>query len=174
MSERIFISLGSNEPSAEGEPPAVVSRRAVHQLPACGVEVVRCSSFWRSAPLGVEAGSHPWYVNAVLEVAWDGGAEDLLAALQALESEFGRPGGRSRADTRVPRVLDLDILDFRGQVFSLGEHLIVPHPEMALRSFVLLPLAEIAPDWRHPISGLAAGALLEALSEEAIPPVRLA
>jgi 2-amino-4-hydroxy-6-hydroxymethyldihydropteridine diphosphokinase len=89
------------------------------------------------------------------------GAKDLLNALQATERQFGRV----RGELNAPRILDLDILDYQGEVMDTTS-LVLPHPRLDERRFVLIPIAEIAPDWRHPISELTAVQLLAQLSSE--------
>jgi len=83
----------------------------------------------------------------------------LLARLHAVEAEFGRERGRINA----PRTLDLDVIDYDGLISAGGETPILPHPRLADRAFVLLPLMDIAPDWRHPVTGAAIGDLVRAL-----------
>ncbi len=100
----------------------------------------------------------PEFLNLVAEVSWSGGPDELLTAVQSVERRVGRrpsfPGG--------PREIDVDILDYGGAVRD-SPVLALPHPRMASRRFVLLPLSEIAPRWRHPVSGRTAGELMEDL-----------
>jgi len=75
--------------------------------------------------------------------------------------------GRLRSAPNAPRTLDLDLLDYEGRIMA-GE-VVLPHPRMAERSFVLVPLAEIVPDWRHPVTGLGVGELLAGLADRDVP-----
>jgi 2-amino-4-hydroxy-6-hydroxymethyldihydropteridine diphosphokinase len=122
-----------------------------------GVRVIRRSSWYRSAPIGP---AQPDYVNgcALLEVSLE--PEALLDVLQATENLFGRV----RAERWGPRTLDLDLILY-GPVRIATERLEVPHPRMAERAFVLLPLAEIAAEWIDPVSGRPVGELATALGD---------
>ena len=131
---RAFIGLGANL----GDPVAAL-RNALEQLaylPA--TRLVRASSLYGSTPVD---SSGPDYVNAVAEIRTSLTAPALLAALQHQELQ----GGRERPYRNAPRTLDLDLLLF-GSAHMDGPALTVPHPRMTQRAFVLMPLAEIAPD----------------------------
>lgn len=124
--------------------------------------VEACSPWYRTAP--VPASDQPWFVNGVAAVRTGLDPEALLAALLAAEAEIGRV----RQARNAPRGIDLDLLDNDGLVRE-APGLILPHPRMAVRAFVLAPLADIAPDWRHPVSGEGVTVLLaRALSEQTI------
>jgi 2-amino-4-hydroxy-6-hydroxymethyldihydropteridine diphosphokinase len=108
----------------------------------------------------VPASDQPWYVNAAAEVRTDLSADPLLAELHAVEDEFGRV----RAEPNAARLIDLDLLDYQGQQARGGPgRATLPHPRLSGRAFVLRPLADLAPHWRHPLLELPIQALLEAL-----------
>lgn len=150
----ILIGLGANLPSAAG-PPAATLAAALAALEAAGVAVERRSPCYRTAPL--PASDQPWFVNAVASVATGLSPEALLALLHRIEAEFGR----RRQALNEPRVLDLDLLDYQGLVRARAP--VLPHPRLHERGFVLLPLADIAPFWRHPASGAGLAELIAAL-----------
>ena len=153
----IYIALGANLPSA-GRSPAQTLARALEALEARGIVVVARSSDWHS-PAWPDP-SAPAYVNAVAEVTTGLGPRALLDQLHAIEAEFGRV----RHIRWESRVLDLDLLDYRGELCTDSGGMEVPHPRMADRAFVLLPLAEIAPDWREPQSGREIADMVAALA----------
>lgn len=119
---------------------------ALRALAVAGVPVLKASRIVETPPLGP---SRRRYANCVAAVRWSGTPEALLARLQAIEQQFGRKRWRRWGE----RVLDLDLLAF-GQLQLSSRRLTLPHPEIARRLFVLAPLLEVAPDWRHPASGL--------------------
>ena len=152
----IYIAFGSNLPVG-GRSPAAVVRAAVAALQRHGVALPAVSSLWRTAP--VPAADQPDYVNAVARAETALSPADLLALLHRVEAEFGRVRGLPNA----ARGLDLDLIDFDGLVSVPGAVPILPHPRMHQRAFVLCPLAEIAPHWRHPVSGHRVADLIAAL-----------
>lgn len=121
-----------------------------------GLRLVALSRLWDSAP--VPASAQPRFVNAVLRAEGTPEPEALLAALHALEARFGRV----RAEVNAARTLDLDLLDLNGLVRAAPPP-VLPHPRLGERAFVLAPLADVAPLWRHPVSGATVEALLAAL-----------
>jgi 2-amino-4-hydroxy-6-hydroxymethyldihydropteridine diphosphokinase len=98
----------------------------------------------------------PRFINGVAEVATELAPAELLERLHRIEAAFGRV----RLQSNEARVLDLDLLAYRGCISAPGASPILPHPRLAERAFVVLPLAELAPDWRHPVSGLSAAGLV--------------
>jgi 2-amino-4-hydroxy-6-hydroxymethyldihydropteridine diphosphokinase len=155
--------LGANLPSTYGE-PAETLQAALIRLGEEGVKLSRRSQFWHSRPVPVS--DQPWFVNAVAALETDLSPEALLALLHRIEAEFGRV----RSVVNAPRLIDLDLLAY-GRLVSGETAPILPHPRLDQRAFVLLPLAEIAPRWRHPVSGLDLDTLIARLpaDQEAQP-----
>ena len=158
----ILIGVGANLPNVSGEPPRVTCERALASLPDEGVRIAKLSRWYESAP--VPDSDQPWYVNAVARVKTNLDSAMLLAVLHRIEAAFGR----TRAEKNVARVLDLDLLDYGGEVRTgeTGPHL--PHPRLHERAFVLMPLSDVAPNWRHPVSGLTVDALIARLPDSAV------
>ncbi len=157
MAANLLIALGSNKRHGRHGSPAGVVAAAIAALGAAlgaaGLPVVRASRIYATAPLGPGGRA---YANAVVTVASDLPLPEVLGQLKGIEAAFGRRGGRRWG----ARVLDLDIIGQGAAVTPsrLGwraarRGLIVPHPRLAARAFVLDPLCEIAPDWRHPLLG---------------------
>ena len=154
----IFIGLGANLEHPTYGAPQRVLEAALDELARRGVAVRRVSPWYRTAP--VPASDQPWYVNAVAEVATDLPADRLLALMHEVEDVYGRV----RSVPNAARLIDLDLLDFHGEIAPGGPgQAILPHPRLGGRAFVLRPLADLAPAWRHPQTGAAIQALLAAL-----------
>ena len=165
----VYIGLGANLTHPVHGAPARTLGVALDLMPDRGISVLRVSPQYRTAP--IQAAGQPWYVNAVAEVATDLAADRLLGELHAIEAELGR----IRTVTNAARAIDLDLLDFRGEIAAGGPgRAILPHPRMAERGFVLHPLADLAPSWRHPVTGMPIAILLAALGPdqqfERLPP----
>jgi 2-amino-4-hydroxy-6-hydroxymethyldihydropteridine diphosphokinase len=144
--EFIIIAFGANLPSPDFGSPAATCLAALAELEARGVKVCRRSPFYESAPVPIS--DQPWYVNGVAQVATGLDPDALLAVLHETERRFGRV----RRELNEARVMDLDLIAYGRQVRQTAPP-ILPHPRMADRAFVLLPLRDIAPGWVHPVSG---------------------
>ena len=156
----IYIALGANLPSSAGAPEQTL-RRVLDLLPTRAVAVEAVSPFYRSPAWPNPA--DPPFVNAVARVRTKLSPGDLMRILLQIETEFGR----RRAIKNAPRTIDLDIVDYGGLVTD-SAHLMLPHPQMHERAFVLKPMADLAPDWRHPVTGQLVSDLLLIVGEEGL------
>ena len=158
----VYVAVGGNLPGPGGGTVAQTFAEAAAWLDTAGVRPVERSGLYVSPAW--PPSDQPDYMNAVWRIEFgrssaSGSAGVLMELLHAAESRFGRQ--REGAAANAPRTLDLDLIDYRGQV-SAGPP-ILPHPRMNTRAFVLLPLAEIAPGWRHPASRRTVADLVAAL-----------
>ncbi len=151
-----IIALGANIPGFAGAPEATLAA-AARRIAALGRIVAR-SSLYSTAPVGFH--NQPRFVNAVVALEADRSPRELLEALLVLELYFGR--NRDASPANGPRTLDLDIL-FYGDLVLSESGLEVPHPRLAERAFVLVPLNEIAPEFRDPRSQKTVAELLGSL-----------
>lgn len=147
--KRVYLSLGSNVGQRES-----LLERALARLAASGLRLLRISSVWETEP--VERRGQPWFLNLVVEAETDLFPRMLLARLQRIERELGR----RRLAPKGPRPIDIDLLLY-GEAVVHAPGLDIPHPRMAERRFVLEPLAELAPDLRHPITRRTVREMLE-------------
>ncbi len=154
-----IIGIGANLPGLDLAPPRATCGRALGRLEGLGIRIVKRSGWFSSRP--VPASAQPWFVNAVAAVETALGPAALMAALLACEAGLGR----LRSAANEARTIDLDIIDYDGRVVAGRGCPRLPHPRLEGRAFVLLPLAEIAPGWRHPVSGAAIVELIAALPE---------
>ncbi|MEX0318498.1 MAG: 2-amino-4-hydroxy-6-hydroxymethyldihydropteridine diphosphokinase [Ruegeria sp.] len=180
---KVLLAAGANLPFGENCPKLTL-RHAVFALSQAGV-VIRAVSRFFSTPC-FPAGAGPDYVNAAFEVETEADPETLLQMLHRIEHTFGR----ARAQRWGMRTLDLDVVAWQNRVLpdraeydrwqslppeqqikATPDRLILPHPRLQDRAFVLVPLADIAPDWRHPVLGQTVREMLAALPDEDVSAV---
>jgi 2-amino-4-hydroxy-6-hydroxymethyldihydropteridine diphosphokinase len=159
MFQVAYIGLGSNIGSPAGTPAGIVSA-AMESLGTLGAIQAR-SSLYSSEPVG--CANQPVFVNAAVALRTDRDPEKLLTGLLVIERSFGRD--RTTSFPKGPRTLDLDLL-LMGNLIYESPSLVVPHPELPHRRFVLQPLVEIAPNTVHPVLMRTMQELLAALPEE--------
>ncbi|MFN2144490.1 MAG: dihydropteroate synthase, partial [Anaerolineales bacterium] len=154
-SVEIILAMGTNKGDRQGNLAAAV------QALAPQVIVRRISSVYSTPPWGYT--DQPDFLNIVLTATTSLAPEELLTYLKDLEQQVGRTASFRWG----PREIDIDILDYGGQEFR-SERLVVPHPRMHERAFVLVPLSEIVPDWRHPLTGASVASLLAEMETDEI------
>lgn len=179
-----LLALGANLTSTVGAPEKTI-KNALETLEKHNVVIRAVSSFYLTPAFPVGAG--PDYVNAAACVDFGGNAQALLTLLHEIEAQMGR----DRAQRWGQRTLDIDLLAFGDQVAPdagtfldwrdlpievqkthAPQELILPHPRIQDRAFVLVPLADVAPEWRHPVLKMSVIEMLAALPAEDIAAIR--
>lgn len=157
----ILIALGANVPGPWGQPRQTLEK-ALTVLNQEPLSLIKSSTIIDSEPFGVT--DQPNFVNAVAQIETELEPEALMKLLHEIELM----ADRRRTVRWGPRTLDLDLLDYNGLILkgdgeAVGHQtpLVLPHPGIGERAFVLEPIAEIAPDWKHPVFGSTADALLK-------------
>jgi 2-amino-4-hydroxy-6-hydroxymethyldihydropteridine diphosphokinase len=171
----ILIAVGSNQRSSAGTPEDTLKMAYSRIVEAGGV--IRAASPFYATPC-FPAGAGPDYVNAALALKWSASPQDIIAALHRIEADLGR----ERVQRWGQRTVDLDLiavgdllrpdletytrwrdLPLDRQMKEAPDQLILPHPRMHERAFVLVPLADVAPDWVHPVTGQSVMQMRDAL-----------
>jgi 2-amino-4-hydroxy-6-hydroxymethyldihydropteridine diphosphokinase len=161
----ILVAIGANLPGPHGELPLSACRAAAEALRGLPVlHFVSVSRWYRSAP--VPRSGQPDYVNGVARLEGTADPAWLLARLHRIESM----AGRIRGERNAARTLDLDLIDMNAMVRSALDP-VLPHPRADERAFVLLPLADVAPNWVHPLLGRTVADLIAALPAQDIAPL---
>ncbi len=160
----ILIGLGANLPGPDHRSPRETLEAALDAFPEHGLRVVRRSRWFKSSP--VPPSDQPWFVNGVAVIETELNPQETLARLLAVETAFGR----QRGERWAARTLDLDLVAYGSRLIdepATERHpaVQVPHPRLADRRFVLLPIKDVAPDWRHPATGIGIDALIEGLTD---------
>jgi len=159
----ILIALGANLPSRFGGPRETLEAALV-RMGELGIKVDQRSHWYRTSPVPVS--NQPDFINGVAAVHTDLSPHELLKQLHQIEAELGR----TRTQRWEARVLDLDLLAYHDELIleklqKAGQSIQIPHPSLHERRFVLVPLVEIAPNWRHPGLGRTAEELLGDLKD---------
>lgn len=155
--DAILIALGGNLPSPRWGAPRETLTAALEALSSMDVRTLKLSRWYATEP--VPRSDQPWFTNAVARVGTSLEPAALLDRLHEVEAAFGRERGLPNA----ARLIDLDLIAHGRVVLAGPEGPIVPHPRLRGRAFVLLPLADVAPGWRHPATGEGVAELIAAL-----------
>ena len=155
----IYIGIGSNLNGKNNETPLQNCKKALVELKK-EVNICKISSWYKSEPIPVS--NQPWFINGVIEISTDKSSLDLLEFILSIEKVFGRV----REKKNEARILDLDIIDYKKKILYIKNKLIIPHPRMHERSFVLQPLSELNPKWMHPIKKKGIKELIRNLNDK--------
>ena len=155
----IYIGIGSNLNGKNNETPLQNCKKALVELKK-EVNICKISSWYKSEPIPIS--NQPWYVNGVVEIRTNKSSIDLLGFILNIEELLGRV----RKKKNEARVLDLDIIDYKKKILYKKNKLIIPHPRMHQRSFVLQPLQELNPKWIHPIKKKGLKELISNLNDK--------
>ena len=155
----IYIGIGSNLNGKNNETPLQNCKKALEELKK-EVNICKISSWYKSEPIPVS--NQSWYINGVVEISTNKSSIDLLEFILSIEKIFGRV----REKKNEARILDLDIIDYKKKILYIKNKLIIPHPRMHERSFVLQPLSELNPKWMHPIKKKGIKELIRNLNDK--------
>ncbi len=157
----IIIAIGSNLPSGTFGSATKNCEMSLIFLGRSGINILDQSSWYKTVP--IPTSTQPNFINGVVSVKTDLGCEALLNALLEIETKMGR----ERSIQDAARIIDLDLIVYNDEIIE-SEKLTLPHPRLAERAFVAQPIAEIAPDWCHPVSNASISDILSKLTEQEI------
>lgn len=161
LNYKSYLGIGANLSILGHDNPKSGCLAALDRLALdTGLIIQEISPWYRTEPVPVS--DQPWFYNAVAAVETNLSAEKLISAIHDVEAEMGRV----RVHRNEARVIDIDIIDFNGQMQH--QNPILPHPRMHDRAFVLYPLRDLAPDWIHPVTGRSIDALISDICEQKI------
>ena len=158
----IFLGLGSNLPSKYGDSFANINL-AISSLESYGIKIIKRSSFYKSPSYPDK--ENPEFINVVILVETNLSPVDLMSVLTFIEEKLER----KRIKKNYPRTCDIDIIDYNSQILNLKYNNLdftMPHKELTSRNFVLFPLQEISPMWKHPKTKESVSNLIQKLNEE--------
>ena len=155
----IYIVILSNLSGPDKETPLQNCYNAIEKLKK-EVNIDDISSWYESEPVPVS--SQPWFINGIIKISTNKSPLDLLEFLLKIEENFGRV----RKKKNEARIIDLDIIDYNRKIIYDRKKLIIPHSKMHLRSFVLLPLRDLSPNWEHPITKKKINELIDNLDNK--------
>ena len=155
----IYIGIGSNLNGKNNETPLQNCKKALIELKK-EVNICKISSWYKSEPIPVS--NQPWFINGIIEISTNKSSLDLLEFILSIEKVYGRV----REKKNEARILDLDIIDYKKKILYIKNKLIIPHPRMHERSFVLQPLSELNPKWMHPIKKKGIKELIRNLNDK--------
>lgn len=154
----ILVALGANLPSRYGDPLKSLYAAVTALSERPDIDVLAQSPVYVSAPVPVS--DQPWYHNAVISIETSLKPLELLGVLHDIEEDFGRV----RSIRNEARALDLDIVAYNNEIID-ESGLVIPHPRIAERAFVVLPLYDLEPKWIHPLTGACVADMVEALPQ---------
>ena len=166
MSNKIIIGVGGNINSDDGSHPIETCNKAISLFQNYSIKVQKQSKWYNSEP--IPKSDQPIFFNCVVIATTKLNEYYVLKFLHKIESEFGR----RRNEINEPRSIDLDLIDYSNTVLS-NKNLTLPHPRAHLRKFVMGPLAEIKPDWIHPILKVNVLDILKKLDKQKVEEVSL-
>ena len=161
MFNKIIIGVGGNINSEDGSHPVIICNKAIGTLMEYSIKVEKQSKWYNSEP--IPKSNQPNFFNCIVFAKTELNENAVLKSLHKIEEKFGR----KRDKINDPRSIDLDLIDYSGKI-RCNKNIIIPHPRAHLRKFVMAPIAEINPEWIHPILKISVLEILKRLKKQKI------